>query len=163
VNTFPRPELYEREDIRLRPVDGWNQDVFEQLLAVVQRALTEAPPPAEVPFVEPPDDAPKPTINITRILHRAEQDLAASAERVEERARVAEQRGPEAKIRDDAADRRPQLVCPLAEQPDPEAKIREWIATADAKLVAAVRRLLALGARPEVVAEVVAGMLTGKS
>ncbi|MBN9122266.1 MAG: hypothetical protein J0I06_24520 [Planctomycetes bacterium] len=131
------PDPAEREDVRLRPLDGWNQAVFDQILVVVQQALTQAPPPSEVPFVEPPDDAPKPAINITRVLHRAEQDLAASEKLVKERARV-------------------------AEQPDAEARVRQWITTADAKLVAAVQRLLALGARPEVVAEVVAGVLAGE-
>lgn len=123
----------EREELRLRPLAGWNSPVADELLGVVQAALADAPVAEDVPLV-PANEDDKPSINVTRVLQRAEQDLAASEERVEERKKI-------------------------EAQPDGEVRVRELIVIADARLIAAVRKLVQLGVRPEVLVEVMEGVL----
>jgi len=132
------PDPIERQDIRLSPIEGWNPNIIAQILAVVRQATTSTPCNA-VPFVATAkdDDDLKPSINTTRILQRAERDLAASEKQVEERSR-------------------------LEKQPNAATEIQHRISAADARLIAAVQRLLALGTRPEVIVEKLAAVLSGE-
>jgi hypothetical protein len=112
----------DHQDVQFSAAEGWKPDVIAQILEVLQKAMSSTPN-AVVPFSPATEDYPKPSINTSRILHRAEQDLIASEKLVEERIR-------------------------LAEQPNSADEIQRRILAADARLVAAIRRLIALGTSP---------------